>query len=93
MTDRMEECPPRMWLYKILNGVIPSMYRTPCKIAIFADGQKIKVFERVRLHALPFDSPHPQTWERQYPLERYRTPQRLEKYLRESGLLKENDHE
>lgn len=93
MTDRMEERPPRMRLYKILDGVVPSMYRTPCKIAIFADGQKIKVFERVYFRSLAFDSPHPQTWERQYPLERFRTPQRLEKYLRESGLLKENDHE
>ncbi len=93
MTDRMEERPPRMRLYKILDGVIPSMYRTPCKIAIFADGQKIKVFEKVCFCALAFDSPHPQTWERQYPLERFQTPQRLEKYLRESRLLKENDHE
>lgn len=93
MADRMEEQAPRMRLYKILDGVIPSMQRTPCKIAVFADGQTLKVFERVCFRALPFDSPRPQTWERQYPLERFRTPQRLETYLRESGLLKENDHE
>ena len=53
MTDRMEERPPRMRLYKILDGVIPSMYRTPCKIAIFADGQRIKVFEKVCFAAPP----------------------------------------
>ena len=93
MTECMEERPARMRLYKILDGVIPSMYRTPCKIAIFANGQKIKVFEKVCFRALAFDAPRPQTWERQYPLERFRTPQMLEQYLRESGLLTENDHE
>ena len=35
-----------MRLDKILNAVIPGMYDTPCKIAIFTNGRKIKVFER-----------------------------------------------
>lgn len=30
---------PRMRLDKILNAVIPGMYDTPCKIAIFTNGR------------------------------------------------------
>ena len=37
---------PRMMLYKILDAVVPGMYDTPCKIAIFTNGRKIKVFEK-----------------------------------------------
>lgn len=33
-----------MRLDKILNAVIPGMYDTPCKIAIFTNGRKIKVW-------------------------------------------------
>ena len=32
-----------MRLDRILNAVIPGMYDTPCKIAIFTNGRKIKV--------------------------------------------------
>ena len=90
MTDRMEECPPRMRLYMILNGVIPSMYRTPCKIAIFTDGQKLKVFEKVCLRA---PDTAPQRWVRNYFLESKRTPWAVENLLWEHKLLKENDDE
>lgn len=93
MADHTEIRPGRMKLYKILNGLIPSMYNTPCKIAVFSDGQKIKVFEKICSHASAFDLPCPQTWKRHYPLERFRTPQGLEKYLRTNGLLEEKDHE
>lgn len=82
-----------MRLSKILDSFIPGMHDTPCKIAIFTDGRKIKVFEKVCFRTPAFDPPLPQTWARQYPLERFRTPQGLENYLRESGLLKENHHE
>lgn len=33
-----------MRLDKILNAVIPGMYDTPCKIAIFTNGRKINDF-------------------------------------------------
>ncbi len=35
-----------MRLAKILDSFIPGMHDTPCRIAIFTDGRKIKVFER-----------------------------------------------
>lgn len=90
MTDRNEDCQARMKLYKILNGVIPSMYHTPCKIAIFTDGRKIKVFEKV---CLSNPSTNPQPWVRNYYLESKRTPWAVENLLRKNNLLKENDHE
>ena len=34
-----------MRLAKILDSFIPGMHDTPCRIAIFTDGRKIKVFE------------------------------------------------
>ena len=40
-----------------------------------------------------FDPPLPQTWERNYWLERYQTPQAVENHLQKNGLLKENSHE
>ena len=36
-----------MRLAKILDSFIPGMHDTPCRIAIFTDGRKIKVFEKV----------------------------------------------
>ena len=41
-----------MRLDKILNAVIPGMYDTPCKIAIFTNGRKIKVFEKTCFRSL-----------------------------------------
>lgn len=35
-----------MRLAKILDSFIPGMHDTPCRIAIFTDGRKIKVFEK-----------------------------------------------
>lgn len=84
---------PRMRLYKILDGFIPGMHNTPCKIAIFTDGHTIKVFEKVYFRNAAFDTPFPQRWERHSLLESYGTPQAVEKRLRNSGLLKENDYE
>lgn len=91
-TDRSEQTVP-MQLAKILDSFIPGMYDTPCRIAIFTDGRKIKVFEKVYFRKHAFDSPLPQTWERNYWLERYQTPQAVENQLQKNGLLKENSHE
>ena len=49
-----------MRLDKILNAVIPGMYDTPCKIAIFTNGRKIKVFEKTCFRSLDFNTPVPQ---------------------------------
>jgi len=62
-----------------------------CRIAIYTDGHTMKVYERV--YNADFHSPYPQRWERHYFLESYGTPQAVEKRLRDSGLLKENDYE
>lgn len=35
-----------MKLFGIYDGVIPRMQNTPCKIAIFTDGKKFKVFQK-----------------------------------------------
>ena len=80
-------------LLKILDSFIPGMHDTPCRIAIFTDGRKIKVFEKVYFRRPAFDPPLPQTWERNYWLERYQTPQAVENHLQKNGLLKENSHE
>lgn len=48
-----------MRLDKILNAVIPGMYDTPCKIAIFTNGRKIKVFEKTCFRSLDFNTPVP----------------------------------
>ena len=53
-----------MRLAKILDSFIPGMHDTPCRIAIFTDGHKIKVFEKVYFRRPAFDPPLPQTWER-----------------------------
>lgn len=82
-----------MRLAKILDSFIPGMHDTPCRIAIFTDGRKIKVFEKVYFRRPAFDPPLPQTWERNYWLERYQTPQAVENHLQKNGLLKENSHE
>lgn len=58
-----------MRLDKILNAVIPGMYDTPCKIAIFTNGRKIKVFEKTCFRSLDFNTPVPQNWVRNYNLE------------------------
>lgn len=79
-----------MRLAKILDSFIPGMHDTPCRIAIFTDGRKIKVFEKVYFRRPAFDPPLPQTWERNYWLERYQTPQAVENHLQKNGLLKEN---
>ena len=55
-----------MRLSKILDSFIPGMHDTPCKIAIFTDGQKLKVFEKVCLRA---PDAAPQRWVRYYYLE------------------------
>lgn len=36
-----------MKLYKIIDTVIPYMWNTPCKIAIFTDGRRMKIYEKV----------------------------------------------
>lgn len=82
-----------MRLAKILDSFIPGMHDTPCRIAIFTDGRKIKVFEKVYFRRPAFDPPLPQTWERNYWLERYQTPQAVENHLQKNRLLKENSHE
>ena len=51
------------------------------------------VFEKVYFRRPAFDPPLPQTWERNYWLERYQTPQAVENHLQKNGLLKENSHE
>mgnify|MGYP001528969497 CR=1 FL=1 len=73
-----------MRLAKILDSFIPGMHDTPCKI---------KVFDKVYFRRPAFDPPLPQTWERNYWLERYQTPQAVENHLQKNGLLKENSHE
>ena len=52
-----------MRLAKILDSFIPGMHDTPCRIAIFTDGRKIKVFEKVYFRRPAFDPPLPQTWD------------------------------
>lgn len=89
--DPSGETPPRMRLYKILNGFVPTMRNAPCRIAIYTDGHTIKVYERV--YNADFHSPYPQRWERHYHLESFGTPQAVEKRLRDDELLKENDNE
>ena len=49
-----------MRLAKILDSFIPGMHDTPCRIAIFTDGRKIKVFEKVYFRRPAFDPPLPQ---------------------------------
>ena len=92
-TDAPSKRTAPMRLAKILNSFIPGMYDTPCRIAIFTDGYKINVFEKVYFRKPAFDPPLPQTWERNYWLERYQTPQAVENHLQKNGLLKENSHE
>lgn len=46
-----------MRLAKILDSFIPRMHDTPCRIAIFTDGRKIKVFEKVYFRRPAFDPP------------------------------------
>lgn len=82
-----------MRLFMILDGFVPEVRNIPCKIAIFTNGHKIKVFDKIYIRSLALDPLYPLTWERNYCLERYQTPQALETYLRENGLLKENGHE
>ena len=48
-----------MRLAKILDSFIPGMHDTPCRIAIFTDGRKIKVFEKVYFRRPAFD---PASW-------------------------------
>ena len=62
-----------MRLDKILNAVIPGMYDTPCKIAIFTNGRKIKVFEKTCFRSLDFNTPVPQNWVRNYNLEKFKS--------------------
>ena len=81
-----------MRLDKILNAVIPGMYDTPCKIAIFTNGRKIKVFEKTCFRSLDFNTPVPQNWVRNYNLEKFKSPRAVEALLRKDGLLKEHEH-
>ena len=74
---------PRMMLYKILDAVVPGMYDTPCKIAIFTNGRKIKVFEKTCFRSLDFNTPVPQNWVRNYNLEKFKSPRAVEALLRE----------
>ena len=82
-----------MRLDKILNAVIPGMYDTPCKIAIFTNGRKLKVFEKTCFRRLDFNTPVPQNWVRNYNLEKFKSPRAVEALLRKDGLLKEHEHE
>ena len=75
-----------MRLDKILNAVIPGMYDTPCKIAIFTNGRKIKVFEKTCFRSLDFNTPVPQNWVRNYNLEKFKSPRAVEALLRKDGL-------
>lgn len=36
-----------MDLYKIYEGTIKAMQNTPCKVAVFTDGENTKVFQKV----------------------------------------------
>lgn len=77
----------------IYGGAIPGMYDTPCKIAIFTNGRKIKVFEKTCFRSLDFNTPVPQNWVRNYNLEKFKSPRAVEALLRKDGLLKEHEHE
>ena len=70
-----------MKLYKIIDSVIPTMLNKPCKIAIFTDGFRCKVFQK------DFGF-----WQRNYCLEMYITPQRIERKIyaiEEDGKMRE----
>ena len=82
-----------MRLAKILDSFIPGMHDTPCRIAIFTDGRKIKVFEKTCFRSLDFNTPVPQNWVRNYNLEKFKSPRAVEALLRKDGLLKEHEHE
>ena len=69
-----------MKLYKIIDTVIPYMWNTPCKIAIFTDGRRMKIYEKV----FPRCASGSASWVRHLGLEeRFRTPQAEEVYLSE----------
>lgn len=69
-----------MKLYKIIDTVIPYMWNTPCKIAIFTDGRRMKIYEKV----FPRCASGSTSWVRHLGLEeRFRTPQAVEVYLSE----------
>lgn len=59
-----------MELRKIFDSVIPNMHNSPCKIAVFTDGKRCKVFQR------DFGG-----WNRNFALEAYGTPQRIEQII------------
>lgn len=61
-----------MYLHKIIDAVIPTMHNSPCKIAVFTDGKRCKVFQK------DFGG-----WHRNLPLEDYRTPQKIEQKIEE----------
>lgn len=69
-----------MKLYKIIDTVIPYMWNTPCKIAIFTDGRRMKIYEKVFRRCASGSA----SWVRHLGLEeRFRTPQAVEVYLSE----------
>ena len=82
-----------MRLAKILDSFIPGMHDTPCRIAIFTDGRKIKVFEKVYFRRPAFDPPLPQTCVLNYLLVVYQTAMAVDNHLQKNVLLKENSHE
>lgn len=82
-----------MPLAKILDSFIPGMHDTPCRIAIFTVARQNQRYLKRSISAGRRSSPASATWERNYWLERYQTPQAVENHLQKNGLLKENSHE
>lgn len=65
-----------MKLHKIIDSVIPTMYNSPCKIAVFTDGKRCKVFQK------DFGG-----WSRNFALEAYGTPQRIEQTIENINII------
>jgi len=70
-----------MKLYKIISSVIPTMHNSPCRIAVFTDGKRCKVFQK------DFGG-----WNRNFALEAYGSPQRIEQTIDNiNGIAKERE--
>lgn len=72
-----------MKLYGIYSGLIKSINNAPCKIAVFTDGNKIKVFEKVFFRNAPHEN-----WSRNVCLEGLRNTAKIEKQLLNGNFTK-----
>ena len=76
-----------MKLIGVYSGTIPTMHNTPCKVAVFVDCEKVKVYQKEYFrNGKP--NPNYPNWRLNVNFKKYKTADKIVKELHELNFVK-----